>query len=347
MRLINTRIVLEEFFGEEIPMYSILSHRWTKEEVSLREWTDPLATKTKAGFHKISNACSLVRSMGFDWLWVDTNCIDKSSSAELAEAINSMFGWYQNAQLCIAHLDDVDASNAVLEAMPTSQEFLSQFRASKWFTRGWTLQELLAPSAVFFYSRNWKPLKSKADLINEIAGITGISKARPPWLRMSVAERISWLARRHTTRIEDMAYCMLGLFDINMPLMYGEGARAFVRLQEEIIRTSKDQTIFLWTELASSSAGSMRIQAMTSALASSPRAFRDAGMWQPQRRPGGPSPYFITNEGLSIRRPLLQTAGASPGPLRVCERFSDLIDDSDEQIFWRLPTFRSTLASFS
>lgn len=332
MRLINTETLeLSEFFGEDIPAYAILSHTWTKEELTLREWTTPSdATPSKAGYKKICMACSLARRYGHAWVWVDTNCIDKTSSAELSEAINSMFEWYRNARVCFVYLEDV-TKDSLAEAgsdggdPPTSHfqpSIMAQFHGSRWFTRGWTLQELIAPFSLIFFSREWAWLGTKADFVSEIASMTGIDSkyllpARRPqmheaplFLEANIATRMSWAARRKTTRIEDMAYCLLGLFDINMPLLYGEGAKAFFRLQEEIIRRYNDHSIFAWGDCLEvvQSGGEENENATIGILAPSPLAFTSI----PQHiatELSVTSPYSLTNSGLSIKLPVMCVQG--------------------------------------
>lgn len=160
-------------------------------------------------------------SDGFTYVWVDTFCIDKSSSAELQESINSMFRWYEKASVCFAYLSDVSSPHGAEKAG-------SEFRASKWFTRGWTLQELLAPSSLEFFDRSWSLIGVKSDLsiiIQEVTGINSQYVAGVPTSagmsvyqclsRASVAERMSWASRRRTTRPEDLAYCLLGIFDVS------------------------------------------------------------------------------------------------------------------------------------
>ncbi|KAK2004231.1 HET-domain-containing protein [Colletotrichum falcatum] len=198
------------------------------------------------GWSKVRSSCDLARSLGHDWIWIDTCCIDKSSSAELSEAINSMFKFYQKAVICIAYLSDVP--------YPSSEVDVSNVLAgSRWFTRGWTLQELLAPKNLNFYSSDWKLLGSRSRFSTSIVRVTGIRQefigCGGDYKRLgdaSVAERMSWASRRRTTRLEDIAYCLLGIFGINMPLIYGEGERAFTRLQQAIIHEIDDQSIFAW-----------------------------------------------------------------------------------------------------
>jgi hypothetical protein len=176
------------------------------------------------------------------------NSIDKSSSAELSEAINSMYQWYSNADTCYVLLEDIPSASMV-----RSDHFDPErlFAKSRWFTRGWTLQELIAPAIVEFYALDWTEIGTKTSLASQVASITGIRLAVLFGEKLSeftVAERMSWAAKRSTTRVEDLSYCLLGIFQVNMPLLYGEGARAFKRLQEEILKTSEDYTLFAWSE---------------------------------------------------------------------------------------------------
>ncbi|KAI1407251.1 HET-domain-containing protein [Hypoxylon sp. FL1857] len=293
MRLLNTEsLELKEFHGKAIPAYATLSHTWVEgEEISFHDFVDlNPSTTTKSGFHKIQGACKIAQQDGIDWIWIDTNCIDKASSAELTEAINSMYNWYRHSEVCYAYLADVP---------------LRPFRDSKWFRRGWTLQELIAPRRLVFYSNSWENIGDRRELASDISTITGIEVAllqgRANLHAVSIAKKMSWAARRETTRVEDIAYCLLGLFDVNMPLLYGEGSKAFVRLQEEIIKTSNDHTIFCWSRNSSMRAG------WNSMLAPSPTAFVDAGDYVPIDAWGSPMPYSLTNLGLSIYLPVVYT----------------------------------------
>ncbi|EXJ90585.1 hypothetical protein A1O1_03688 [Capronia coronata CBS 617.96] len=237
MRLINVRTMqLEEFHSGHIPNYAILSHRWELEEVSFQEMGAPKIFGKK-GYGKIQSACWMTRNKGLSYLWVDTCCIDKTSSSELTEAINSMYRWYKDAEICFAFLSDIEIHK-------------QDIAASVWFTRGWTLQELIAPKHVSFHDRNWVFLGTKDKLATYLSRVTGIDTdvlvGRRGPAGCSVAQRMSWAAKRVTQRVEDRAYSLLGLFDVSMPMLYGEGERSFIRLQEEIIKHSDDHSIFAW-----------------------------------------------------------------------------------------------------
>ncbi|OHW96933.1 HET domain containing protein [Colletotrichum incanum] len=243
MRLLNAETLqLQEFYDHNVPDYAILSHTWEEEEATLQDLTNP-ASATKKGFSKIRACCAQAITDGYKWIWVDTCCIDKTSSAELSEAINSMFRWYQQSSVCYAYLNDLPSQS------PGDLD-TRRFMSSKWFTRGWTLQELIAPGLVEFYDQNWNEIGTKLSLGNLIHRTTGIRhdilSGHLSLDSTSVAERMSWASTRKTSRLEDIAYCLLGLFDIHMPLLYGEGTRAFNRLQQEIIRSTEDLSILLW-----------------------------------------------------------------------------------------------------
>ena len=239
MRLLNTTTLkFGEFFDSEIPKYLILSHRWGKDEVSYQQMESGDVPHGE-GIAKIKQFCHIVAQKGFGWAWVDTCCIDKKSSAELSEAINSMYRWYNNAQECLIYLSDVQKGDPA-----------RGMQSSAWFTRGWTVQELLAPRLATLFDREWSELGTRDGLVNCISKAARIDIAclneAGTWQSRSVACKMSWFAHRQTSRIEDMAYSMLGIFNINMPLIYGEGWKSFKRLQIEIVNSTDDESIFAW-----------------------------------------------------------------------------------------------------
>ncbi|MCJ1478986.1 hypothetical protein MMC13_007670 [Lambiella insularis] len=250
MRLLHTETLqFEEFFDKNTPPYAILSHRWQDKETSFHEFPND-TKKHKGSSSKIWACCQFARSRSFDWVWIDTCCIDKRSSAELSDAINSMYHWYARASECYAYLFDV-----VLQENEISK--YKQFRDSTWFTRGWTLQELLAPLNVIFLDCQWQILGTRYSRSAEISTVTGIAttyvQGTTDAREASIAQRMSWASNRSTSRVEDMAYSLMGLFNVNMPLLYGEGRKAFLRLQLEIIHNSDDESIFAWTSKQRSS----------------------------------------------------------------------------------------------
>jgi len=323
MRLINTTTLQLVEHVSDIPEYAVLSHTWGNEEISFQDWNRiqrldwPRRTSLtfKDAFQKVTTFCRLCQDAGYDWAWVDTCCIDKSSSSELSEALNSMYAWYASSVACFAYLADVPTDDNVNAKG-------SEFRRSRWFTRGWTLQELVAPRRVDFFAADWTPLGSRKDLAATIEQVTRIpygTASRIVPAAFSVATRMAWGACRETTRPEDAAYCMMGLFGVNMPLLYGEGgARAFCRLQQEIMKGSTDHSLFAWRldpfpEEESFPHWSPRVDGSCFGfLAPRPACFKGSGAFDRQRTImtkrgliSSPEmvvvkPYQMTNLGLQI-----------------------------------------------
>ena len=253
--LSTSRAELRQFSSPEtVPGgYAILSHVWNGQEQSFQETQELEARCKNTGQNprdlssdKVRQSCLLAEKQGHQWIWNDTCCINKMSSTELSEAINSMFQYYSLANECYAYLQDVPERSA-----RTREEDVEHgFRNSKWHTRGWTLQELVAPAHVLFFNQKWELLGSKVDMAEVLQDITRIPakilRLEVSLEDTSVATRMSWAADRETTRLEDEAYCLLGIFSINMPSLYGEGRRAFQRLQEEIMKNIPDTTLFAW-----------------------------------------------------------------------------------------------------
>ncbi|KAI6041698.1 heterokaryon incompatibility protein-domain-containing protein, partial [Pisolithus marmoratus] len=247
-------MILDEL-DDETTNYAILSHRWgvevTYEEMiglMTMEEGKRVAVKNRYGYQKIIKSCEQAKEDGYKWLWIDTCCIDKRSSAELSEAINAMYRWYQNARVCYAYFNDVDES-----VFPTEEDNSKFDRSNgwpEWFMRGWTLQELIAPEQVEFFNKDWVLIGNKQRLAPTLQDITGIPRDvlthGLAGKRLSVAQFMSWAAQRKTTRVEDRAYSLMGLFGVNMLMLYGEGKNAFRRLQLEIIKETSDHSIFAW-----------------------------------------------------------------------------------------------------
>jgi hypothetical protein len=254
MRLINTSSKELVTVDDHFPRYAILSHTWGKEEITYQDILNPQNSKHKKGWHKITRACKQAFNDGHSYIWIDTCCIDQSSSAELSESINSMFKWYEKATVCYAFLEDI-----AYRPNMTLQDFINSenFAQSRWFTRGWTLQELIAPTIVQFYDGAWTLLGEKIALFSRLEKITGTPSTallRSSFrFQISLAARMSWIAKRETTRPEDKIYCLLGIFDVNMPLIYGEGEeKAFFRLFKDILEHLVDQTLIAWDTFAKS-----------------------------------------------------------------------------------------------
>ena len=308
---------LVDFRGEE---YAILSHRWlanANDEVLFADieiiddgGKDPATghrplrfilngaygrqpPQTKPGFHKLRGAAQQALTDGYEFIWIDTCCIDKSSSAELSEAINSMWTWYSKSTICYAYLQDVPGGP---DGVVTERD--SKFAQSQWWARGWTLQELLAPLDVVFFTETWDPIGEKKSLSNAIVSITGIGMDVLTHARrlesVSIARRMSWASKRRTTRVEDLAYSLMGIFSVNMPLLYGEGERAFLRLQQEIMKDSDDESIFAWVE------PSANPSSYSGLLAQHPSAFARSSDIVYYKDFEDREPYVMSNRGLSI-----------------------------------------------
>ncbi|KAL1871127.1 hypothetical protein Daus18300_004872 [Diaporthe australafricana] len=283
MRLLDTttfelRLDSQEFFQGE--GYAILSHRWVGPEITFDEIARHAPSLREAGekhrmkspqLDKIRGACAVARGQGLRWMWIDSCCINKSSATEEAESINSMFKWYHGARVCVTYLSDVrsgvspdppeyqavEPSGGAKKDMPPAEKTSDRVfqRAdrdapSEWFSRGWTLQELLAPHDMDFYDMDWKYLGTKASLAPQIQQVTGIDAeyltGARDFRKACIATKMSWMAGRTTTRAEDIAYSMFGLFNIVASPQYGEGPRAFMRLQHALLFLKADESIFAW-----------------------------------------------------------------------------------------------------
>ncbi|KAI0702614.1 heterokaryon incompatibility protein-domain-containing protein [Earliella scabrosa] len=350
MWLLDTRTFKLHYFVSPEAVedgYAILSHVWDQEDQSFQdlqrihaehgESTDLVASAVS---RKIRAFCKVAEDHCYKWAWIDTCCIDKTSSAELSEAINSMFRYYSLSLVCYAYLADV-ADFDPSDPDPTLSGS-SGFHGSVWHTRGWTLQELIAPQTVLFLSRNWDPIGSKAELADQLEQITGIPapilRLDQPFAEASIAQRMSWAANRKTTRVEDEAYCLLGLFGINMPTLYGEGRNAFRRLQEEIMRESPDTTLFAWglirtmLELFGAADRGTMIPHSTALFAASPDDFNGSGdircivQNKVQRRLrdypimynyhlNGPASFTVTPHGVQAHLPVFEVRGITLGDL--------------------------------
>ncbi|KAF2171047.1 hypothetical protein M409DRAFT_35887 [Zasmidium cellare ATCC 36951] len=326
MRLINVHTLeFEDFFEAGLPKYAILSHRWTGREITYQDFVEG-GKNDSAGYRKVVELCNFIRRHSIasawdnpepvEWVWIDTCCIDKKSSAELSKAINSMYSWYSQARVCIVYLYDLQTNGEA--------QLRQDLSTCSWFWRGWTLPELIALSVLLFCYASWSVrgflkrannLRSDTaveavasfqpiDLLDDISSITGIPRAvltgeKSLW-QYSVAQKMSWASKRTTTRTEDTAYCLLGIFDVNMPLIYGEGKRAFRRLQEDIIKRTPDQSILAWSDAdVERSAFSPQ-----TTLAQSPKCFAESADIEWDRRAGS-SPFAVTNLGLEMNYDLL------------------------------------------
>jgi len=295
--------------ARRIPPYAILSHTW--KEGSEVVYSDLIFNLQNAcqqpEFQKVRFTAQQALADGLKYIWVDTCCIDKSSSAELSEAINSMNRYYKEAQVCYVYLSDVDSTPPAgwIDQGDDTSPWIQAFVRARWFTRGWTLQELIAPRHAIFYTAKWDRIGTKRELSGILSRHTGISS---PFLlgvdisKALVATRMSWAANRSTTRVEDVAYSLLGLFNIHMPLLYGEGESAFLRLQHEIIKATNDATIFFW-KATSPSRTTFR-----TLFAASPSEFADFGDLSFLHAPS--ARVESAQNGVRITLPLVPVPGA-------------------------------------
>jgi hypothetical protein len=270
MHLLRTDSYELVYVSGKPPPYAILSHRWESQEITFKT-LDPKALRNldsstvskdfRASAEKIRGSCRVARQQGFDHVWIDTVCIDKSSSEELRVALSSMFKWYREAAICHAYLNDVTffQIGEHYADMFCSNNESRKGQPSEWFERGWTLQELLAPRKLEFYDKSWNWIGTRdqlAPIVGKVAGISadylrdprdgGTGKAR--FREASIATKMSWMAGRRTTAVEDIAYSMLGIFNVDLTPRYGEGVRAFTRLQAVILLNwgTFDESLFAW-----------------------------------------------------------------------------------------------------
>ncbi|RYP11814.1 hypothetical protein DL765_007580 [Monosporascus sp. GIB2] len=299
--------------------YAILSHRWAEHEITCdqigdyaKELRNTRDSHCIPQLDKIFGACTIARRQGIRWMWIDSCCIDKSSSQEYQESINSMFKWYSDAVVCITYMSDV-RKNLSVTTEPQVFYDSQTGQPSAWFTRGWTLQELLAPRNMQFYDEKWEFLGTKASLAAALAHITRIREeyltGAEDFRNACIAAKMSWMAGRETTREEDMAYSMLGLFNVNMTLQYGEGMGAFMRLQELLI-SKNDESLFAWRMPPEGFGAAHRMQSNSAVelgpdewglLAPSPRCYMQCGKMTIQgkgvmRHIGG---FIKTPQGIS------------------------------------------------
>ncbi|GIZ38872.1 hypothetical protein CKM354_000227100 [Cercospora kikuchii] len=317
MRLLRAdgdELVLETAYGES-NKYAILSHRWLPEDEQEVRYADIVNRKddlrSKPGWNKLEWCRQQASADGLLYFWADTACIDKSSSQELTESINSMYKWYKEAEVCYVYLQDMpdpeiefddhglatgeaDIADAIMtdESQPSATVFNPDhtpsiwdtwdheaFKKCTWFTRAWTLQEMIAPRQVRFYSQSWRFICNLEDIVPEIVELTGVHEAI--WKEgrhlstFSVAQKMSWASTRTSTKVEDRAYSLLGLMGVNIPILYGEGTNSFQRLQDEILRTGSEDSIFAFNVAGETyDIGSFKT---TSLLARSPEDFQGCG----------------------------------------------------------------------
>ncbi|KAF4774182.1 HET domain-containing protein [Colletotrichum scovillei] len=283
--------------------YAILSHRWEsdEDEVTFEDMASAdIRSKKLLGWSKIEKTCAKALEIGIGYAWIDTCCIDKRNLTELTEAINSMFRWYAEAEICFAYLSDVGRGGDLAKSM--------------WFTRGWTLQELIAPGKMEFYDKNWNAIGSRFNLSRQIQMRTSINaeilrhdsstheSIQDLLAGIPVGRRMSWAAGRQAKKEEDRAYSLLGIFGVSMPLLYGEGNRAFIRLQEEIIKETNDMSLFAWCDPTVTCIDDL--EELRGILTTTPDHFRGCCnltfLSDPRRGPE----FSMTNKGLRLESKL-------------------------------------------
>lgn len=265
----NGGFTLTKDLIDNIPAYAILSHTWGAEDDEVT--FDDLGSKQaegKAGYTKLQFCKRQAERDGLQYFWIDTCCINRANHAELSEAIISMYRWYRGAARCYVYLSNVSTTRVDDGDGESQTAWQAAFYKSRWFTRGWTLQELLAPSSVEFFSHEGLRLGSKRALEGMIHDITKIplpALRGDPLSNFSVDERFSWASGRNTKRIEDKAYCLMGIFDVYMPTLYGEGDYAFTRLEDEIhksMRSGRDMNKARFSKPDTSSSDGVPVDAM-------------------------------------------------------------------------------------
>ncbi|OTB19247.1 hypothetical protein K445DRAFT_18854 [Daldinia sp. EC12] len=312
--------------------YAVLSHRWVGKEVTfdqlykylpaIKAAEKPLSSPQ---VDKIRAACITARNQGIKWMWIDSCCIDKSSTVEETESINSMFKWYRDATVCITYLCDVDKNFSPEPTTPQPFRSINRDGPSEWFFRGWTLQELLAPRRQLFYDTHWNYIGTKDDLAYSLEQITGIEMAyltsKRHFGEASIAAKMSWMAKRTTTRVEDIAYSMLGIFNVNMNPQYGEGIKAFRRLQQILLSTSTDESILAW-RMPTLNAGAKYNFNLTDwkpdewgLLAPFPEWFKDSGRVTVAGHPSTSTESRFSMVPSGIRAPVVLTSEMSSGEI--------------------------------
>ncbi|EAW17357.1 HET domain protein [Aspergillus fischeri NRRL 181] len=347
MRFLHTRLyrIIENYqipegVRQAVP-YAILSHTWLPsdrdhgvQEVVYQDmktsYEELQNGKFKqAGWSKLKAFCDRAAGDGWEYAWMDTCCIDKESPSDTEEAINAMFRWYQDAEICYAYLFDVDIDktgqpsrevSATVESTGLAEEGLrSSFTAAKWFTRGWTLQELLAPDYLIFVDHQWRDIGSREMWAGDIYKATNIIPHHlSEFDACSLATKLSWASGRETTREEDKAYSLLGLFNISMPLIYGEGPRAFLRLQYELIKNYDDMSIFAWKAPFVGDGATALVYESTrpvyGLLAPSPSFFNKSSDFERPAKEDTPS-FDITNRGIRLEGTVWHAPANEESPL--------------------------------
>ncbi|KAI4947480.1 hypothetical protein J4E91_006299, partial [Alternaria rosae] len=229
-------LVLTDFRSKSIPPYAILSHRWSDSEILIEDISNGTYKEKEEGYRKLQFCAKRAAQDELQYFWIDTCCIDRWNNNERSKAINSMFRWYKNAARCYVFLSDMSTPSATEPIQRSDWE--ASFRASAWFTRGWTLQELIAPVSVDFFSCEGQRIGDKTSLdqlIHETTSIPLRALRNCSLDDFPTSERERWAENRRTKEEEDIVYCLLGILGVSMPTVYGEGEEsARSRLEAEL-----------------------------------------------------------------------------------------------------------------
>lgn len=311
---------------EECPPYEEV------EETSTEDQSTARSLRARHGYQKILKIAEHCRVSQIGFFWIDTCCIDKSNGMEVSEAVLSAYKWYREATVCFVYLADVPPTDALADRD-------SVFRRSWWFTRGWALVELLAPTARVWFDQDWNFIFPESPLISEITGIDAGYLEGANLELACVAKRMSWAAHRHTTKREDVAYCLMGIFGISMSVLYGEGPeKAFIRLQRKILKTTVDTSILAWGYDCPILDDSTRVLATSPNEFAGCRTLRRSPMTYPM------NDYFLFGpKGLELRSDLFQfrTRDAKVWEGQYGMLMSEIYDDTapDDRIFLPLGGF--------
>lgn len=244
MRFLHTKtFVLHDFTGPP-SSYAVFFHAHGSDDIGFEDFSKPQMLLCKDGFHRLWQACSRARNHGSEWLWSDAVCIDRGSSTALTEAFNSLARIYQHCIFSIIYLEDLPCSDCVGGGLE------KRLAKCAWLRNVWVLPQLIFPKHSFIYDRDWAEIGTKASLARQLSLVTSIEQSvliNPAALgEYSVAKRMSWASHLEASRPEDRSFALLGILGVHMPIVYGEGQKAFIRLQEEILRDTNDYSLFAW-----------------------------------------------------------------------------------------------------
>lgn len=351
MRLLHARTrELKDFCAEDTPDYAILSHTWGDNEVTASDISDGLYSGKEVYWRKINCACKQALEDHLEWLWVDTCCLRRDDAIELDTAIHSMFEWYRDASVCYVYLPDVpsrpeESDVGYGEDTEDPEAPDSSFRRSRWFSRGWTLLELLAPRELRYYSSSWGFLgssKTLSTLTRQVAAMAQTPETLELLLESSsVSQVMSWASGRQTSTPEDLPYCLSGIFGARIPISYGEGAdQAFLKLQRWLIENRNDQSVLAWGYNGSERSDDKDMAALSSVLARTPADFSGCGSISPCKAWKEKEPPFVgfTSEGMRMRLPLVTlTTDVSTAPQSTVYAILNCCIDQDPSRLLAIP----------